>query len=240
MKNGFIVYSAKFSFWVLAMLISVFLVFFTGYAEPIFLDEAPNTAIKFPISRHHSDIDVIIIIPPRAIRPEFDRILGSDYGIAEATLQAADAIMERRTPRVPTGVFLPNPRRLNIPDLLSYRSDVDSWRSLDRLLHRQLYELYAKRRRLSKRQLDVCSPLSYRDNSFQGRLFMDSARKGVGCGYVIGDPYALAYMFADTIGLQKDGTEKIKIEWLLTAPSKIFASVLSGEVHSHTASTTCD
>ena len=82
--------------------------------------------------------------------------------------------------------------------------------------------------------LDVRSPLSlgspyrlYTDNWFQGRLFMDSARKGVGCGYMIGDPYALAYMFADTIGLQKDGTEKITIEWLLTAPSKVFASVFS-------------
>ncbi|MCY4570531.1 MAG: von Willebrand factor type A domain-containing protein [Candidatus Poribacteria bacterium] len=151
MKNGFTVYPAKFRFLVLTMLISVFLVFFTGYAEPIFLDETPNAAIKFPGGRHHYDVYLTIL--PRAIRPEFDRTLGSDYGIAEATLQAADAIMERHAPRVRVGVFLPNPRRLNIPDLLSYRWGVDPWRSLDRLLRWQQDEQDAKRRCLSKRQL---------------------------------------------------------------------------------------
>ena len=147
MKNGFTVYPAKFRFLVLTMLISVFLVFFIGYAEPIFLDEARNAAIKFPGGRRY---DVYLTIPPRAIRPEFDRTLGSDYGIAEATLRAAEAIMERHAPRVPVGVFLPNPRRLNIPDLLSYRWDVDPWRSLDRLLRWQQDEQDAKRRCLSK------------------------------------------------------------------------------------------
>lgn len=216
MENGFSVYHAKFSFLVLVMLISVFLVFFTGYAEPIFLDETPNTTIKFP--RPCSDVCLIIIILPRAIRPEFDRTLTSDYGIGEATLRTAEAIMERHAPRVPVGVFLPNPtRRLNIPGLSLDHWEVDSSRSLDRLLRWQQDQLDAKHGCLSKRQLDVRSPLSlgspyrlYTDHWFQGRLFMEPARNGVGCGYVNGDSYALVYMFADTIGLQKNGTKKLQ------------------------------
>lgn len=223
-----------FSFLVLAMLISVFLVFFTGYAEPIFLDETPNTAIKFPGARSRSDV-YLIILPCFAIRPEFDRTLTSDYGIGEATLRVAEAIMERHTPRVPVGVFLRNPtKRLNIPNLSFDRWGVDSSQALDRLLRQQQNQLDAKRRCLSKRQLDVRSPLSlgspyrlYTDNWFQGRLFMEPARNGVGCGYVIGDPYdALAYMFADTIGLQKNRTEKITIDWLLSALIKVFEEVI--------------